>query len=326
MKWEKKGLIFRPADYFPGEIYTGFAQSPQALVFDDYIRIYFSIRRKDKENMYLSEIMYVDFDKTFRQVLQVSDKPVITLGERGTFDEHGIFPFSPFRYQNRIMAYTCGWSRRMAVPVETSTGLVFSEDEGKTFFRTGTGPVLTSSIDEPFLVGDSFVKYYEERFHMWYIYGVRWLPATAGEPVARVYKIAHATSADGVAWEKEGRAVIEDSLNADECQALPAVIRFDGKYHMFFCYRYATGFRKDKNRGYRIGYAFSTDLVNWKRNDSEGGLHPGNSGEWDSDMLCYPNVFSTDDGIFILYNGNEFGKEGFGLAKLSGSHTPDENC
>ena len=33
---------------------------------------------------------------------------------------------------------------------------------------------------------------------------------------------------------------------------------------MYFCYRQATGFRKNKERGYRIGYAYSTDLVNWE--------------------------------------------------------------
>ena len=35
-------------------------------------------------------------------------------------------------------------------------------------------------------------------------------------------------------------------------------------------------------------------------------------------MMCYPNVFECDDDIYMLYNGNEFGKYGFGLAKLIG--------
>ena len=33
-------------------------------------------------------------------------------------------------------------------------------------------------------------------------------------------------------------------------------------------------------------------------------------------MLCYPHVFEVKDKIFLLYNGNEFGKFGFGLAEL----------
>jgi len=33
-------------------------------------------------------------------------------------------------------------------------------------------------------------------------------------------------------------------------------------------------------------------------------------------MMCYPNIFECNDNIYLLYNGNEFGKYGFGIAKL----------
>jgi predicted GH43/DUF377 family glycosyl hydrolase len=315
LRWKKLGKIFTPAEHFSMNEYVGFSQSPQALVFEDWVRVYFSIRKKDNDSMFTSHIMFADFDKSFQKIIRVSQQPVIEPGEKGTFDEHGIFPFSPFRYQDKIMAYTCGWSRRVSVPVETATGLAFSEDNGQTFKRYGTGPILGPSLYEPFLVGDSFVQYYQNRFYMWYIYGSRWIPATSDEPVARVYKIAQATSDNGIDWLRDGRTIIEDRLNKDECQALPTVIYFNGRYHMFFCYRYATGFRKDKSRGYRLGYAWSSDLINWQRDDHSGGIHPDTNG-WDSDMLCYPNVFKTDDNVYLLYNGNEFGREGFGLALL----------
>jgi hypothetical protein len=84
---------------------------------------------------------------------------------------------------------------------------------------------------------------------------------------------------------------------------------------MFFCYREAIGFRKNKERGYRIGYAFSEDLINWTRDDDNVGIHTSEN-DWDSDMLCYPHVFSCDNKIYLLYNGNEFGRYGFGLAVL----------
>jgi hypothetical protein len=34
-------------------------------------------------------------------------------------------------------------------------------------------------------------------------------------------------------------------------------------------------------------------------------------------MQCYPHVFTCDDRVYMLYNGNEFGKFGFGLAELA---------
>jgi hypothetical protein len=37
---------------------------------------------------------------------------------------------------------------------------------------------------------------------------------------------------------------------------------------------------------------------------------------WDSDMLCYPNLFEREGHTYLLYNGNEFGRHGFGIAIL----------
>jgi hypothetical protein len=33
-------------------------------------------------------------------------------------------------------------------------------------------------------------------------------------------------------------------------------------------------------------------------------------------MLCYPHVFELNAKVYMLYNGNEFGRYGFGLAEL----------
>jgi hypothetical protein len=33
-------------------------------------------------------------------------------------------------------------------------------------------------------------------------------------------------------------------------------------------------------------------------------------------MLCYPNLFQRDGQTYLLYNGNEFGRHGFGIAVL----------
>ncbi len=317
MKWQKKGLIFETAAHNLLHGCTTFAQSPQTLVFDDFVRIYFSTRKKDElTGKYLSLIAFADFDKSFSKVLKISSENVIELGGLGAFDEHGIFPINILRHDSKIFAYTCGWSRRVSVSVETSTGLAISEDGGISFKKMGIGPVLTSSLHEPMLVGDSFVQFYKGLFHMWYIFGKRWITATGDEPPARVYKIAHATSADGINWKKEeGKQIITDTFNEDECQALPTVIKIGDRYHMYFCFREATDFRKNKARGYRLGYAWSDDLAKWTRDDANAGIGFSEAG-WDSEMMCYPHIFDCDKKVYLLYNGNEFGKYGFGIAEL----------
>jgi len=104
-------------------------------------------------------------------------------------------------------------------------------------------------------------------------------------------------------------------LGPDESQALPSIAEINGRYHMFFCYRQSFDFRKNKYRGYRIGHAYSDDLINWTRDD-ENPLLEVSSEEWDADMQCYPHVFECDGAVYLLYNGNEFGRHGFGLAAL----------
>jgi hypothetical protein len=315
MKWKKLGRVFNPIDYKLTNNCVEYAQSPQALIFDDFVRIYFSTRERDKTGKYLSHVSFIDMTKDFREITNVSTGTVIELGGLGCFDEHGIFPFNVLRDKDKVLAYTTGWNRKMSVSVDASIGLAISRDNGLTFQKIAEGPILSSSLHEPFLVGDAFVTFFGDTYHMWYIHGTKWARFSNNEAPDRVYKIAHAISNDGISWQKEGRRIIVDKLGSDECQALPTVIFFNKQYHMFFCYRRPDGFRKNKDRGYRIGYAFSDDLRNWIRNDDEVGIDVSKD-SWDSNMLCYPHVFYCDGKIYMLYNGNEFGRYGFGIAVL----------
>jgi hypothetical protein len=317
MQWRKLGRIFDPRDFRLANGCVEFAQSPQALVFDEFVRIYFATRSVDESNgKYRSHIAFVDMKKNLKDVIRTSERTVIPLGKLGCFDEHGIFPMNPLRREDAVYAYTCGWSRRVSVSVETAIGLAVSHDDGVTFQKLGDGPVLAASLREPCLVGDAFVKVVGDTFHMWYIFGTGWKRFTESAAPDRTYKIGHAVSADGVTWAREeGRQIIADRLGAEESQALPSVIDISGRHHMVFCYRESRDFRKNRDRGYRIGHAWSDDLVHWTRDDGNPGIKV-TEGDWDSDMLCYPHVFACDGKVYLLYNGNEFGRYGFGLAVL----------
>lgn len=317
MRWKKLGKIFDPTQHkLPNEC-RQFAQSPQTLVFENFVRIYFSTRSIVARNgKYLSHIAFVDMHKNLRDIIRVSNHTVIPLGNLGCFDEHGIFPMNVLRHGGAVYGYTCGWSRRVSVSVDTAIGLAISHDDGLTFQRIGDGPVLAASLHEPCLVGDGFVRFINEQFHMWYIFGTGWKRFSADMPADRTYKIGHAVSRDGVNWVKEeARQIIVDRLGTDECQALPSVIEINGRYHMFFCFRQSSDFRNNRDRGYRVGHAYSDNLLNWTRDDERPMLDVS-PGEWDSDMLCYPHVFECNGEVYLLYNGNEFGRYGFGLAVL----------
>lgn len=315
-RWKKLGKIYDPHRHPLPFAPAGFAQSPQALVLQDRVRVYFSARAQDELGKFVSHVGYADFTRDFSQLLGVSPAPAIELGGLGTFDEHGIFPFNVLRDGDRVLAFTTGWNRRKSVPTDAAIGLAISTDDGLSFQKCGAGPVLAPGLHEPFLVGDAFVLRAGGALKMWYIHGTRWMDNPDRQEAERVYKIAQATSTDdGMSWKRDGRQIITDRLGDDECQALPTVIEHDGRYHMVFCYREATDFRNNPARAYRLGHAWSTDLVNWTRDDAQWALDRSEDG-WDSEMLCYPHLCRVGDQIYLLYNGNKFGRDGFGVARL----------
>ena len=312
MKWKKLGKIFDFNKSPLKDSFVSHTQSPQAVVFDDFVRIYFTSRIRDTEKTFISIPQYVDFTKDFKSIVNYSNKEIIQKGKLGCFDEHGIFPFSPSLVNGNFYAYISGWSRRISVDVDGSIGLAVSNDNGVSFTRLGDGPILSASLFEPFLVIDPFVKKFNNLYYMFYIRGLKWSDTN---PPERVYKISYATSLNGINWQKSSKLIIQNILGEDECQALPTVIKIDSIWHMYFCYREMAGFRTVKNKSYRIGYAYSKNLVDWIRDDDNAGIHISETG-WDSEMMCYPNIFKCNNNIYLLYNGNEFGKDGYGIALL----------
>jgi len=316
-KWEKLGKIFDPTEFKNIPWMHEFAQAPSCLIFDDFVRVYFSCRPKpDATGQYVSRCAYIDLSRgNLFRILRVSPKPILELGELGTFDEFGTYPVSVIRDGKDVHAYYGGWTRCESVPFNVAIGYAVSKDGGETFKKIGTGPILSYSPDEPFILSGPKVRRYGNTWYLWYIAGRSWKIAN-GKPEP-IYKIRMASSMDGINWTKLHKDIIPDRLGEDEAQASPDVIFARGKYHMFFCYRQASDFRRNKDRSYRIGYAFSDDLMNWTRDDLLVGIDVSENG-WDSEMLAYPHVLELDGTVYLLYLGNQVGRYGFGAARLDG--------
>lgn len=74
---------------------------------------------------------------------------------------------------------------------------------------------------------------------------------------------------------------------------------------MWYCYRSMDG-------QYRIGYA---KIVNDEWKIMPSGIEPSGSG-FDAKACAYPCVFDHEGERYMLYNGDGYGKTGFGLAIL----------
>lgn len=313
-KWKKLGRVFNPADVKDKFFLKEFAQAPCSLLLDDRVRVYFSCRPYADENgQYVSYSAFLELDRTdlFR-VVRVCDEPILRLGGLGSFDEFGIYPVSVIRYQNEYRAYYGGWTRCESVPFNVAIGMGVSTDGGEYFEKLGTGPLISYSPDEPFVISGPKIRYFNGKWYLFYIAGRKWkLDQGKPEPI---YRIRMATSTDGVNWNRHNKDLISTMIGEDEAQASPDVFFLNGMYHMFFCYRHGTGYRS-KERGYRVGYASSLDLEHWERQDASAGIDVSKDG-WDSEMVSYPHVFVLDGVIYMFYLGNQVGRHGFGLAVL----------
>lgn len=318
MKWKKIGHIFDPTTWDDGinrPWMKTHSQCTHALILDNVVRIYFSCRPENDENGFAkSYTTFLDLDKNdLTKIIRVSDKPIMPLGELGTFDEFATYPSCNIEHDGKILFYYAGWSRCQSVPFNTSIGLAISEDNGETFERIGLGPILSADINEPFVLSGPKVRKFNNIWYMFYLSGKKWLKYDGKSEI--IYKNRIATSTDGINWVRYNKDIIADVLDENECQAGPDVFYKDGLYHMYFIYREGLNFRSVNGRGYKIGYATSNNLYDWDRKDQEAGIEYSEIG-WDSTMHHYPHVFELNGNYYMTYNGNDFGKYGFGLAIL----------
>jgi hypothetical protein len=317
LKWIKKGLLFSPQQHQTPEWMDQFAQAPCVLVLDDCIRVYFSCRPKpDERGQYVSYSAFVDLDKNdLHHVLRISEHPILPLGELGTFDEFGVYPTSVIADGETTLAYFGGWTRCESVPFNVAIGIARGDARGENFKRLGNGPVLSYSPDEPFILSGPKIRRFNNQWMLFYIAGRRWI--MVNDKPEPVYKIRMATSPNGLEWTKHNSDLIPSAINDNEAQASPDVIFSNGHYHMFFCYRHGDNYR-GKEKGYRIGYAWSTDLIHWHRNDEHAGITISEAG-FDDQMISYPHVFEHNNRVYMFYLGNDVGRMGFGLAELDGT-------
>jgi predicted GH43/DUF377 family glycosyl hydrolase len=216
-------------------------------------------------------------------------------------------PGSLVEFRGRLLLYYTGWTLGQTVPFSFFVGLAESHDGGETFQRFSEAPVLGRNHHDPFLTGAPWVLNDGGRLRMWYVSGTEWQEAGPEQkgPV-HYYTIKHATSLDGVNWETCANLCLPYE-EGEYAVARPVVRAHAGGYEMLYSAR--------KHGGtYRIYSAVSTDGLSWKRRP--GSAIDVQPSDWESEMVCYGSWLDSPQGKFILYNGNAYGRDGFGVVRL----------
>ena len=231
-------------------------------------------------------------------------------GEPGFFDCDGAISVCIVEHRGQCFLYYVGWQNLPDGLWLCDTGRALLDVENLSLEKEFPGPVLGRDKTNPLFAAATAFHITDDVWHTWYNSGIRWVKQ--GQGWRHYYGIHHAQSDNGVDWKCDPGLCLPFADEYEYAFGRPSVYFREGTYFMWFAHR-AT---KDIPT-YRIGFASSRDGLQWDRNDSLAGIDVSPEG-WDSEMICYPYIFEHKGRLYMLYNGNGYGKTGFGLAMLGG--------
>lgn len=293
--WKKRGLIIRPDPRLSWAKTHCMVPTPQILE-DGLVRVFFSGR--DASNRSNIGFAIVDLSAGGK-VLEYSERPVLTPGGLGCFDDNGVTPSCVKLIGSDLHLYYIGWNPGSTVRVHLFGGLAVSRDGGQTFERWSRAPIIERCPTDPFLNTAPWVVESDNEYRMYYVSGCEWVHKDLPR-----YHIKMGRSRDGKVWQRDGHVCIDFKDASENALARPYVIFEDRVWKMWFGH---------KGAAYRLGYAESPDGIHWERRDELAGLDVSASG-FDSEMIEYAAVVKHDGRHFMFYNGNNYGFDGIGLA------------
>lgn len=299
--WQKQGRLFEPG----GEEFSH-GSHPCAIHFKDDIFVIAFTRRDSlqRSQIFLSYATVADG----RVTLQGEPKLALRHGEAGRFDCDGVISVCLVEHKGKIYLYYVGWQNLPDSLWICDTGRAVLDPHELTLTREFLGPVLGRDKDNPLFAAATAFHVSGDHWQTWYNSGIKWEKTEQGWH--HHYGIHYAESTDGINWHCYPGMCIPFADEYEYAFGRPSVIRIDGVYFMWFAHR-AT---KDIAT-YRIGFAWSQDGRQWQRNDGMSGIDVSPEG-WDSEMICYPCVFEHKGIMYMLYNGNDYGRTGFGFATM----------
>jgi len=261
-------------------------------------RVFYTSRNKKNQSF----ITFTDIKISSEiKIIKHAKKPVLKPGQLGCFDDNGVTPSSVIKIGKKIYLYYVGWKPKSTTRYSLMGGLAISENNGKTFKRYSRSSIFQNNDKEPFQIMTApYVLKTKNDWKLWYVSCEKWK-----NPNYPIYNIKYASSKDGLKWKQTGKISINLKKN-ERAVARPSVIYLNKKFYMWYC-------KENKVGQYNMGFAISKDGISWKRADNKVGIYKSKKG-WDSEMIAYPNIICHQKKYFMFYNGNEYGKNGFGVA------------
>lgn len=308
-EWTKLGLIVRSAG---GPQPTTHAMLPTPHLTEGLLRVYFSSCDDNmRGRIYSADLSRLDPTA----VLDIHAKPILDLGGTGAFDADGVNPSQLVERDGALFLYYIGWKRYSTdVPYTLLAGLAISENKGKTFERVSNNPILVPIAGELNFRTAPHVFRTTGGWGMLYIGGERFFTSRTGKRLP-TYSLCRTYSKDGIAWS-----------NTTETLLSPDVSRHEIGFGRPYLWTDAQGapsllISVRTEAGYTLCEMTAPE---WSIRPNYHEILPCSEGGWDSEMICFGAPCAVDGWDYLFYNGNEFGRTGFGVARRRSTTTTAE--
>ena len=295
--WHKLGLRVTA----PGTpLMRSHAMLPTAYRRDSTIRVLFSSCDDDLRG----RIFLATIESTRPYTLiSVKETPVLDIGPAGAFDADGVNPSSILQHDDELLLSYIGWRRGPPdSPYTLIAGLARSYDGGQSFEKLGQ--MLPLSQAESLFRTAPYIFKNGDAWGTIYIGGSLFIDGPSGKRQP-VYSLRYAESEDCYSWPDQGKELLAPDVARGELGFGRPVLFGDGaNTRLMISVRTFDGYRLCSGP-WNGGRPVRDDLVPLLATGPE---------DWDRTSTCFGAFCRTDSDDLLFYNGNEFGRTGFGLA------------
>jgi hypothetical protein len=300
IRFRRLGKLFGPETFLAQGIAITYTSNPVAYhLHGSLFRIYFNSR----DTMNRSEVWSVDFDLQAMQIVESSLK--VQLDYRGKFPQYcqnGISLGSVFTLSNERFIGFMGWyvPHRKHWVGEIGRLRIDSEFNLELF---DSSPWIGISPDDPVSLSYPAVQEVKGGSDIWYGTTRTW-DAGNGEMLHTLER----SHLDHYGAITKTQAVVPYQLGEAQAFSRPSLINAGGV--TLFSY----SFRGNQNK-YQIAVRTMEAIGESVEFGEPSVFSPGQIA-WENEMVEYPYMVQYQGKIFMLYNGNSFGKSGIGLAEI----------
>ena len=300
MIWRSLGLLFDFESKY--EWMNSHASLPTIInISNEYFRIFFSTR--DIFNR--SHTTFVDLNLQYwrpgNKLIHTQKKPTFSPGKIGLFDDCGVTVSTFLKTKSGMYAYYLGWTQKKTTLFSNEIGIAYV-DKNYNFNRIQNLPIYGRTEVEPLTFGYPTILKYNNKISMYYDGIKKW---NLKNQASYKFNLREAIYNKKDKWIFTNKELIKLKSN-ERAITRPTFMILNKKLIMIFSL--------DVAGKYELAAACQNNNGKWSRMNNFTFVNSGQ--EWDSIDNCYPSIFESNNQYYMLYNGNGYGKSGFGIAKL----------